>query len=124
MKRTAVGGLLVAMVLVGVAACATTSDAPATPSLYKRLGGREGIAGVVDGFVANARPEKAPQQRRPAISSIACGARYARYFPGSSAFEGRLINASRSRASAIFRRNSALSQMKPARPDFTALSAR
>ena len=54
MKRTAVGGLLVAMVVVGVAACATTSETPATPSLYKRLGGREGIAGVVDAFVVNA----------------------------------------------------------------------
>jgi len=39
---------------LGLGACATTSDAPATPSLYKRLGGREGIAGVVDGFVTNA----------------------------------------------------------------------
>jgi hemoglobin len=54
MKRTAVGGLLMAMVVVGLAACATTSDAPATPSLYQRLGGREGIAGVVDAFVVNA----------------------------------------------------------------------
>ncbi|HEY3098815.1 MAG TPA: group 1 truncated hemoglobin [Methylomirabilota bacterium] len=54
MKRQGVGGLLLAVVVLGVAACATTSDAPATSSLYKRLGGREGIAGVVDAFVANA----------------------------------------------------------------------
>jgi hemoglobin len=40
-------GLLV--VLVGVVACATA--APPKPSLYKRLGGREGIRGVVDDFV-------------------------------------------------------------------------
>ena len=32
--------------------CATMSE-PAKPSLYKRLGGREGIALVVDDFVAN-----------------------------------------------------------------------
>ena len=55
MRRTAVWGTLLVMVLsLFLSACATTSDAPATPSLYKRLGGREGIAGVVDGFVTNA----------------------------------------------------------------------
>ena len=32
---------------------AATAAAPAKPSLYKRLGGREGIALVVDQFVAN-----------------------------------------------------------------------
>jgi hemoglobin len=48
------GCLLVMVLSLGLGACATTSDAPATPSLYKRLGGREGIAGVVDGFVTNA----------------------------------------------------------------------
>lgn len=37
-----------------LAACATVSPpAPAGPSLYKRLGGREAIAQVVDDFVAN-----------------------------------------------------------------------
>ncbi|HEY7647640.1 MAG TPA: group 1 truncated hemoglobin [Methylomirabilota bacterium] len=40
-------GLLV--VMVGAVACATA--APSKPSLYKRLGGREGIRGVVDDFV-------------------------------------------------------------------------
>ena len=56
MLRAAMGGLLVVVVMLGLAACATTSEseAPATPSLYKRLGGREGIAGVVDAFVTNA----------------------------------------------------------------------
>jgi hemoglobin len=34
-------------------ACATTGEAPSQPSLYKRLGGREGIAIVVDDFTAN-----------------------------------------------------------------------
>ena len=54
---TRIGGwgcLLVMVLSLGLGACATTSDAPATPSLYKRLGGREGIAGVVDAFVTNA----------------------------------------------------------------------
>jgi hemoglobin len=55
MRRIGGWGCLLVMVLsLGLGACATTSDAPATPSLYKRLGGREGIAGVVDGFVTNA----------------------------------------------------------------------
>jgi len=53
MRRT-VGGLgllaLLAMVLAVAAACATAK--PSEPSLYKRLGGREGIKGVVDEFVA------------------------------------------------------------------------
>src|SRR5687767_14715979 len=33
--------------------CVTTKSEPAKPSLYKRLGGREAIALVVDQFVAN-----------------------------------------------------------------------
>jgi hemoglobin len=37
-------------VLVGAVACATMEP---PPSLYKRLGGRDGIALVVDDFVAN-----------------------------------------------------------------------
>jgi hemoglobin len=36
---------------VGLGACATAPERP--PSLYQRLGGREGIRGVVDDFVAN-----------------------------------------------------------------------
>jgi hemoglobin len=47
------GGLLV-FVAVNLGACASAgSKAPATPSLYKRLGGREGIAMVVGDFTAN-----------------------------------------------------------------------
>ena len=36
-----------------MAGCATTQGAPAPVSLYKQLGGREGIALVVDDFAAN-----------------------------------------------------------------------
>jgi hemoglobin len=42
-----------AVVVLGVAGCATTQPAPAGISLYKQLGGREGIALVVDDFTAN-----------------------------------------------------------------------
>jgi hemoglobin len=49
---TRVAPALVALLLaLDLAACATTSAPP--PTLYKRLGGREGIALVVDDFVAN-----------------------------------------------------------------------
>jgi hemoglobin len=65
MTRSAVwGGLLLLAVTLGTSACAATrgeqargeqkTASTATPSLYRRLGGREGIAGVVDAFVANA----------------------------------------------------------------------
>jgi hemoglobin len=47
------GSLLMLVATLGLTACASTSNEPA-PSLYRRLGGREGIAGVVDAFVANA----------------------------------------------------------------------
>ena len=48
-------GLVVAVAVLGgfFGACATMRGKPAEPSLYKRLGGREGIALVVDDFVAN-----------------------------------------------------------------------
>jgi hemoglobin len=50
-------GLLVTMVAVTLGACATMRGeqptSSASPSLYKRLGGREGIAQVVDAFYAN-----------------------------------------------------------------------
>jgi hemoglobin len=47
------GGLLL-FVAVNVAACASMgSDAPSKPSLYRRLGGREGIALVVGDFTTN-----------------------------------------------------------------------
>jgi hemoglobin len=51
MRPTRTTGGLVALLLVGLGACATMGEAP--PSLYKRLGGREGIALVVDDFVVN-----------------------------------------------------------------------
>src|SRR5436189_5291189 len=54
MKRTGVwGSLLLLVATLGLTACASMRGEP-TPSLYRRLGGREGIAGVVDGFVVNA----------------------------------------------------------------------
>ena len=54
MNRTLVGALVLG-VMVAFTACATmdTAQTPTKPSLYKRLGGREGIALVVDEFVAN-----------------------------------------------------------------------
>jgi hemoglobin len=47
------GGLLV-LLAVNLGACASVgSEAPSAPSLYKRLGGREGIAIVVGDFTTN-----------------------------------------------------------------------
>jgi hemoglobin len=43
--------MLVVVATLNLAACATMGDAP--PTLYKRLGGREGIALVVSDFVTN-----------------------------------------------------------------------
>jgi len=56
MRRLGVwGSLLMLLATLGLTACASMGgDATPAPSLYKRLGGREGIAGVVDAFVANA----------------------------------------------------------------------
>jgi len=58
MKRCGVwGSVLLLVVSLGLTACASMGSAPAstaTPSLYRRLGGREAIAGVVDAFWANA----------------------------------------------------------------------
>jgi hemoglobin len=56
------GSLLLLVTSLGLAACAsmgadtkTRSDTKTSgPSLYRRLGGREGISGVVDQFVVNA----------------------------------------------------------------------
>lgn len=44
--------LLLLLLAGSLTACATVAEPP-PPSLYKRLGGREGIRGVVDDFVAN-----------------------------------------------------------------------
>jgi hemoglobin len=43
---------LLLFVAVNLGACASMDSAPSKPSLYKRLGGREGIALVVDDFTA------------------------------------------------------------------------
>ena len=53
MRRTLGWGMLGLLVAVTLGACASTPQTPGQPSLYKRLGGREGIAVVVDDFVAN-----------------------------------------------------------------------
>lgn len=52
-RRYVAATLLCVMVLGTLAACATMGDQASSPSLYKRLGGREGIAVVVDDFVSN-----------------------------------------------------------------------
>ena len=53
MRRVLGWGGLLLFVTVNLGACASMGgDAPSTRSLYKRLGGREGIAGVVDDFTA------------------------------------------------------------------------
>ena len=49
---TGLGWVVSAVFVLGVGGCATAPPAPA-PSVYKQLGGREGIAQVVDDFVAN-----------------------------------------------------------------------
>jgi hemoglobin len=60
------GSLLLVVATLGLTACASMSDQP-TPSLYRRLGGREGIAGVVDVFVTNA---SADPRIGPAFKSL------------------------------------------------------
>jgi len=54
MKRSLAWVVLLSMVIVTAGACATGDKAASDKSatLYKRLGGREGIRGVVDDFVA------------------------------------------------------------------------
>ena len=55
MARRLMGLGWVAFLVVGVYGCAMMGDTKpaAGPSVYQQLGGREGIAGVVDDFVAN-----------------------------------------------------------------------
>ncbi len=50
MTRWLQWGMVLMMLTVTLGACATMSEPE--PTLYKRLGGREGIRGVVDDFVA------------------------------------------------------------------------
>jgi hemoglobin len=45
--------LLLTLLAVNLAACASMGGGDASPSLYKRLGGREGISLVVGDFVGN-----------------------------------------------------------------------
>ena len=54
MRRLVGWGLLSLLVAVNLSACASMRSEPAMgPSLYKRLGGREGIATVVGDFTAS-----------------------------------------------------------------------
>ena len=54
MRRALGWGVLTLFLAVNLGACASMgSETPAAPSLYKRLGGREGIALVVGDFTAN-----------------------------------------------------------------------
>ena len=54
MRRVLGWGVLLLFVAVNLGACASMGkDAPSTPLLYKRLGGREGIALVVGDFTTN-----------------------------------------------------------------------
>jgi hemoglobin len=55
------------LTLVTLSACATTQTAPAPVSLYKQLGGREGIALVVDDFVANVAADERINARFKAL---------------------------------------------------------
>ena len=54
MRRVLGWGVVLLFVAVNLGACASMGgdDASAAPSLYKRLGGREGITGVVNDFTA------------------------------------------------------------------------
>ena len=53
MRRVLGWGVVTLFLAVNLGACASTSQSMAAPSLYKRLGGREGIATVVNDFTAN-----------------------------------------------------------------------
>ena len=60
------------LVLGTLAACATLGDqASMSPSLYKRLGGREGIAQVVDDFVAAMAADPRTKGRFAAMQPVA-----------------------------------------------------
>jgi hemoglobin len=61
LKRVVGLGLVLLIATLNLAACATMGEAP--PSLYKRLGGREGIALVVDDFMVNMKADPRINQR-------------------------------------------------------------
>src|SRR5213078_360663 len=79
------GSLLVLVATLSLTACASMSSEPA-PSLYRRLGGREGIAGVVDAFVTNALADprigpafkSLPAAKVGPLKSTACNAALAK----------------------------------------------
>ena len=77
MIRRRVGfGLLVVMLAVTLGACATMKDEKASstsPSLYKRLGGREGIALVVDQFWNNLIADPRTADRFKAVPAAQVG---------------------------------------------------
>jgi hemoglobin len=64
-----VGVAVLVMALgIGLVGCATTKEQPAAaPSLYKRLGGREGIALVVGDFVTNMASDARVNERFKAM---------------------------------------------------------
>jgi hemoglobin len=72
MRRSIGLAMLLLVLTVTVGACASTREpTPAPmPSLYKRLGGREGISGVVNDFAANmladARVNERFKDKKPA----------------------------------------------------------
>jgi hemoglobin len=53
MVRRVMGWGLTAVFVVGLYGCATMGGGEPAPSLYKRLGGREGISTVVEAFAGN-----------------------------------------------------------------------
>ena len=76
-RRMAGWGVLVMMVAVTTGACATMRDeskaSTASPSLYKRLGGREGIALVVDAFWNNLVADPRTADRFKAVPAAQVG---------------------------------------------------
>ena len=72
LRRRALRSAVLLVTAVVMTACATVEP---PPSLYKRLGGREGIAQVVDTFVANAVADPRIARRftslpAPAVSTL------------------------------------------------------
>jgi len=69
MRRVLGWGLLVIVIAVNLSACASMGggQTSAMPSLYKRLGGREGIALVVGDFTANMAADPRVNERFKAM---------------------------------------------------------